>query len=341
MSPSTTRRGWMLGAAGAVGLTALGPRFASALAETATELDAFLRGPDVPDQPLKQISPHVFMIQAPDGFPTPDNRGLMSNVTFVIGDEGVIVVDSGASAQIATMSIRQLRRRTPLPVLGVINTHYHGDHWLGNDGFVAAFGQELPLYAHAGTRRAIEGQTGKFWRDSMLKWTNEATLGTRIVPPNRDIDHGFMLNPGGVALRMHHYGTAHTPSDIMVEVVEDRVMCVGDVLMDRRIANMDDGSYQGTFATLDALAQDSRTAVWLPAHGDAGPGVLHWHRELFEGIYQSCVEAVKRDIPLEGALAFAMKDARVSSRAAETRGWERNIGKYVSIAYLEAEQAQF
>ena len=44
---------------------------------------------------------------------------------------------------------------------------------------------------------------------------------------------------------------------------------------------------------------------------------------------------------LEGALAVAMKDPRVSSKAAETKGWANNIGKYVSLAYLEAEAAGF
>ncbi|WP_294537203.1 MBL fold metallo-hydrolase [uncultured Rhodoblastus sp.] len=299
------------------------------------------RGPPVKDQPLKPIGPHVFMIQAPDGFPTPENQGFMSNVTFVAGHEGVIVIDSGASLQIAEMAIRQLRAFTHAPVIGVVNTHYHGDHWLGNHGFVEAFGKDLPLYAHPGTRRAIDGAVGPFWRDSMLKWTDQASAGTRIAAPNRDIDHGFTLDLGDVTLRCHHYCVAHTPADILVEVVEDGVLCAGDVVMDRRIANMDDGSYLGTFATLDALAAHTKTKIWLPAHGSPGAGVERWQRELFEGIYRSCAEAVKQGVPLEGAMAFVMKDPGVSSRAQETRGWERNIGKYVSLAYLEAEQAQF
>lgn len=327
----------LLGAGGIVAMTDL----PATIAVAATEVDAFLRGPAVPDRDLVQISPHVFVIEAPDGFPTPENQGLMSNVTFVVGDKGVIVVDTGASVQIAEMAIRGLEKVTSKPVVGIVNTHYHGDHWLGNDGFVAKYGKDLPIWAHAGTRKAIEGATGTLWHDSMLKWTAEATLGTKIVPPNVDIDHGFEVALGDVTLRMHHYGVAHTPSDICVEVIGDGVMCMGDVLMDHRIANMDDGSYQGTFKTLDAIIASTKTTIWHPAHGKPGPGVLKWHRDLFEGIWQSCVKAVEQGIPLDGALAFAMKDPRVSSQAEVTRGFDRNIGKYVSLAYLEAEQAQF
>lgn len=299
------------------------------------------RGPPVPPKPILPISPHVFMIEAPDGFPTPENLGLMSNVIFIAGQRGALVVDSGASVQIAEMAIRQWKAFRNQPVVAVINTHYHGDHWLGNQAFTAEWGPDLPIYAHAGTREAIAGAVGIFWRDAMERWTNDATAGTRIVLPQHDIDHGFELSLGDVSLRVHHYGTAHTPNDLCVEVVEDGVMCVGDVLMDRRIANMEDGSYQGTFESIDKLTANSSTKIWAPGHGDAGPQVVKWQRELFEGIWQSCVKAIEEGVPLDGALAYAMKDPRVSSRAAETKGWDRNIGKYVSIAYLEAEQAQF
>jgi glyoxylase-like metal-dependent hydrolase (beta-lactamase superfamily II) len=335
-----SRRGVMAGAVAAGGL-ALPYNLCMPDAYAAGDVEVAVKGPPVKDQPIQKISQHVWMIEAPDGFPTPENQGMMSNIVFVVGKEGVVVIDSGASLQIAEMAVRQLRTMTRTPVTAILNTHYHGDHWLGNHGFVEAYGKGLPIYALAGTREAIEGFTGTSWRDSMLKWTDQASSGTRIVPPNKDIDHGFTIGLGDATLRLHHYGTAHTPFDVAVEVVEDQVMCVGDIMMDRRIANMEDGSYKGTLDAIDKLVANSRTRTWVPAHGDAGVAVLEWQRSLFQGIYESCVEAVKQNIPLEGALAVAMKDPRVSSKAGETKGWDRNIGKYVSIAYLEAEQAQF
>ena len=318
------------------------------VASVLADLVAFLhdahaadRGPPVPSRPILPVSSHVSMIKAPDGFPTPENQGLMANIIFVTGQRGVVVIDSGASVQIAEMAIRELKAATSKPVIGIVNTHYHGDHWLGNQAFVNEWGSDLPIYAHAGTREAISGAIGAFWRESMERWTNDATAGTKIVAPRQDIEHGFSLSLGDVTLRVHHYGKAHTPNDICVEVVEDGVMCVGDVMMDRRIANMEDGSYPGTFDTIDKLVANSQTRIWAPGHGDAGSHVISWQRELFQGIWESCVKAVEEGVPLDGALTYALKDPRISSRIAETKGWDRNIGKYVSIAYLEAEQSQF
>jgi len=329
-------------ASGSAALTALAtlPGLAAVRA-FAAGVEAFVKGPPVPDQPLVQISPHVWVIRAPDGFPTPQNQGMMANITFVVGREGVIVVDSGASLQIGEMAIRRLRTVTNRPVVGIVNTHYHGDHWLGNHAFAEAFGEDLPRYALPETRAAILGLEGSAWQSAMVKWTAQASAGTRIVAPNRDAAHGDELSLGDVRLRLHHYGRAHTPSDLSVAVVEDGVMCVGDVMMDRRIANMDDGSYLGTFETMDRLRADSDTGIWLPAHGEPGPGVPVWQRTLFEGIYEPCAAAVKAGRSIEEAKAAVLADPRVASRAAETKGWDSNIGKYISLAYLEAEQADF
>lgn len=306
----------------------------------AREVDDFIRGPAVKDHPLQQISKHVWMIYSPDGFPTPENQGMMCNLTFIDTAKGLVIVDSGASVQIGEMAIRQLKKQFAKPVVAIINTHYHGDHWLGNDAFATAY-PGVAIHAHPGTITEIQGLQGKMWHTLMEQWTNQATIGTRIVPPTLPLAHGQELAFGDVTLRVHHYGKVHTPYDICVEVLEDKLTCIGDVAMDRRIANMDDGSYAGSLAAYDSLEKHAASTLWLPGHGRPSAGVLAWNRALFEGIYQSCEKAVKDGLPMEDAKTLVLKDPRVASRARETKGFESNIGKYVSLAYLEAEAAGF
>src|SRR5574343_611009 len=197
----------------------------------AEEVADFVRGPAIKDYPLRQISKHVWIIFTPDAFPTPENQGMISNVTFVNTSKGVVFVDTGASVQIGEMSIRQLKKSLKKPVIAIINTHYHGDHWLGNHAYVEAYGKDLPLYSHPGTIKEIQGVQGNLWRTVMEQWTNQATLGTRVVPPRLPLEDGAELNFSDVTLRLHHYGKVHTPYDLCVEVLEDKVMLVGDVAM--------------------------------------------------------------------------------------------------------------
>ncbi|PUE18508.1 MBL fold metallo-hydrolase [Limnohabitans sp. MMS-10A-160] len=307
----------------------------------AQQAQDFIEGPPVGDIPAKQLSAHVWMIFSPDGFPTPENRGMMSNVIFVVTSAGVVVIDSGASLQIGQMAIRMIRKVTDKPVVAVFNSHYHGDHWLGNHAFVKAYGQQLPIYALQSTIDKLKGAEGNLWRGLMERWTNQSTLGTEVVLPNTAVKHGQVIQIGDVTFRMHHYGNAHTPSDLCVEVVQDKLTAVGDIAMANRIANMDEGSYPGTFKYYQALTAATGDQLWVPGHGQGSQDLLKTYGEFMAGIWEPCLQAVKDGKSESEARSMVLKDVRVTSRAKTMQGFEGNIGKYISLAYLEAEKEAF
>jgi glyoxylase-like metal-dependent hydrolase (beta-lactamase superfamily II) len=325
--------GWGLGAAGVT----LWPEW-QVIAQQAQD---FLEGPPMTDIAPVQVSPHVWVIHATDGFPTPENKGMMSNVTFVTASAGVIVLDSGASLQIGEMAIRMIRRVTPLPVVAVFNSHFHGDHWLGNHAFVKHFGDGLPIYALPRTIEQIQGIEGNAWRNLMERWTNQSTAGTRVVAPNRSVEHGQRFTFGDVELRLHFYGQAHTHADLCVQVVPDRVTHVGDIAMANRIANIDDGSYPGTLKTYAELKAHAGEQLWVPGHGVSSRDLLDTYGQFLSGIWDNCLQAVKDEQSEAQAKARVLKDPRVASRAKTMQGFDGNIGKYVSLAYLEAEKVAF
>ncbi|WP_290682021.1 hypothetical protein [Halothiobacillus sp. 15-55-196] len=76
------------------------------------EENLVIAGPKVPDIKPTRLAEHVFCIVSPWGFPSAENQGMMSNVTFVNTEKGVIIIDSGASRQIGEMALRQIRQLT-------------------------------------------------------------------------------------------------------------------------------------------------------------------------------------------------------------------------------------
>lgn len=307
----------------------------------AADVQDFLVGPPVKDIPPVQLSKHVWMIFAPDGFPTPENRGMMSNVCFVVTSAGVVILDSGSSLQIGQMAIRMIKKVTPLPVIAVFNSHFHGDHWLGNHAFVEEYGSQLPIYALAKTIETIKGNEGNTWRVLMERWTNQSTAGTKTVAPNKAVTHGQKFKFGDVDLVMHHYGRAHTDADLCVQVVQDKVTSIGDIAMANRIANIDDGSYVGTFKYYKALSENAGEQLWLPGHGQPAKNLLQTYGEFMAGIWEPCLQAVKDGQSEAEAKLRVMKDPRVQKRAKDMQGFDGNIGKYTSLAYLEAEKEAF
>jgi hypothetical protein len=59
------------------------------------------------------------------------------------------------------------------------------------------------------------------------------------------------------------------------------------------------------------------------------------------GIWEPCLQAVKDGKSEAEARALVLADSRVAQRAAGMQGFESNIGKYISLAYLEAEKESF
>jgi hypothetical protein len=124
-------------------------------------------------------------------------------------------------------------------------------------------------------------------------------------------------------------------------VVQDKRTYVGDIAMANRIANIDDGSYPGTFKYYDAIKKAAGDQLWVPGHGRGSKDLLDTYGSFMKGIWEPCVQAVKEGIPLDGAKDRVLKDPRVASRAKTMDGFDSNIGKYTSLAYLEAEKDAF
>jgi hypothetical protein len=123
--------------------------------------------------------------------------------------------------------------------------------------------------------------------------------------------------------------------------VQDKLTAVGDIAMTNRIANMDEGSYAGTFKYYKALMAATGEQIWVPGHGLGSKDLLKTYGEFMAGIWEPCLKAVEDGKSEAEAKAAVLKDPRVAARAKTMDGFDRNIGKYISLAYLEAEKVAF
>lgn len=70
----------------------------------------------------------------------------VSPISMIVGDQGVIIVDTGIHADHSRQVLEEFRKITAKPVNAIIYTHGHGDHTLGATTFVAD-GSKVQIYA--------------------------------------------------------------------------------------------------------------------------------------------------------------------------------------------------
>ena len=137
--------------AGLVGMTALRPLYANVD-------DMEFRAEPMYDVEATKVTDKTYYFYAEDPEPSIDNKAFFNNPGFVITSEGVVVIDTGSSVQIGEMLIRQMKKITDKPVVKIINTHYHGDHFLGNHAFVDAY-PDVEIYSHQATIDKIKSRS--------------------------------------------------------------------------------------------------------------------------------------------------------------------------------------
>ncbi len=323
------KQGLAMGALAFAGGSVLSPVYAAD--------DMVIKGPNVPDVAPVKVSSHCYVIIAKDPEPTPENQGMFSNMGFVITQKGVVVFDTGGSVQIGEMLIRQIKKVTDKPVVKIFNSHVHGDHWLGNHAFVQAY-PNVEIYGHENMHKAIKEGAGEFWINLQARASNNATAGTVVTPPNQVLKGGEVFDLGDTLIRVHHYGKCHSDSDICVEVTADKTVYAGDMLMVGRVANMDDGTYVGSIEGIKKMKADTQATNYVQGHYKFGPKQADIYLEFLETLYGSVVTHQKAGLGVEEMKPKVVEGLK---KFRDWVGFDAIIGRYIAIAYTEAEANNF
>ncbi len=243
-----------------------------------------LPGPARADyQPVAEpLADNVYAIVGPLGQRAADNDGLNANYGFVVTDEGVILIDSGASRLGAEKLQAAVAQVTDRPIRWVINTGSQDHRWLGNPSFAARGAEVIAL---ARTAEA-QGQYGPQQLQSLASFLGERLEGTQALPATRTLaGDEATLSLGGETLVLR-YTDAHFPGDAWVWLPERGVLFTGDlVYVDRLLGVLPDsnvGNAQRAFRALTALGPKTLvpvtvgSATWPRPSGNPGTITTSW-----------------------------------------------------------------
>jgi glyoxylase-like metal-dependent hydrolase (beta-lactamase superfamily II) len=205
--------------------------------------------------------------------------GSGSNIGVQIGEDGVVIVDAGATAE-APAVLAAIKRMSPKPIRYIIDTGPDADHVGGNE-----------VLSKAGEKFFATSTLGGGGFDSLapivsaegvlrhMKTFSSAALPTEVFHYPRKY---MYLN--GEAIEILHQPAAHTDSDVFAFFRRSDVVVAGDVLDLRQFPVIDverGGSIQGELAALNRLVDLAVPSVPVVTR-DAGTIVVPGHGHLCE-----------------------------------------------------------
>jgi cyclase len=185
-----------------------------------------------------------------------------SNAGFIVGSNGVAVVDTFVGVAPAKELLDEIRKVTNLPIRYVINTHYHLDHTGGNAVFADA---GATIVAHRNLREWERTENLKFFGQSP-KPKDKARVEALVLP---DLVYSDSVDIYlGTRLLQVRYMLGHTGGDSVIIVPDANVVFGGDLVWQHHLPNLIDASTEPWMQTLDKLLADHASATFVSGHGD-------------------------------------------------------------------------
>jgi glyoxylase-like metal-dependent hydrolase (beta-lactamase superfamily II) len=269
------------------------------------------------------------------------------NAAIILLDDAVLVVDTHSKPSAARALIEQIKKLTDKPVRYVVNTHFHWDHYQGNQSYPSSWPAGVEIISSEATRANIEQRGMPRVKHEVVTMPQEieklksdldkaSDLGQKeqlranllqaeaylaelksmqVTLPSVTFDHSLILHRPSKTVEILWLGNAHTNGDVFVYLPREKVLVTGDALHGWT-PYMGDSYPIDWIQTLDAAEKLDFDQV-IGGHGDVMRGKERF--ELWKHYF--------RDLMDEVAQAYA--------RGASLEDAEKSVGKTLIAKYAD------
>jgi len=251
------------------------------------------------------------------------------NTGVIVGNDGVLVVDSNYLPSRARADIALIRQVTDKPVRHLVITHWHFDHNNGTVAYKQAF-PGLLVVSERATARFID-LNGTWWsrmnaasgsekRNDLKAKESELAAATdvaarrslekvirqrkaeleelthlNVVPPDLVFNGELGLDLGGRRVELRDWGRANSPHDVTVYLPEERILFTGDIVVQSPLP-YSGASWPVPWIEVLRGIEAIPVAALVPGHGPVQQDHAYTRqvRELLERV-TSRVEAMARE----------------------------------------------
>jgi cyclase len=293
------------------------------------------------------------------------------NAAIILLGDSVLVVDTHSKPSAARALIEQIKKLTDKPVRYVVNTHFHWDHYQGNQAYPSSWPAGVEIISSQATRENIElrgiprvkyeiatipAEIAKLKSDaaSATDPKQKAELQSNIdqaesylaelksmqfTLPSMTFDRSFIIHRKTRTVELLWLGNAHTNGDVWVFLPKEKILICGDA-MHGWTPFMGDSYPYDWIKTLDA-AEKLDFSQALGGHGD----VMHnkdkfelW-KQYFHDLMEETANSYGNGASLEDAQKQVAKILVTKYAAKFDPNFPQSVGANITKAYQTISQA--
>jgi glyoxylase-like metal-dependent hydrolase (beta-lactamase superfamily II) len=222
-------------------------------------LDTFLYSKPV------EVVPGVWTSIGETGPGTYENSGHNNNLSFVITEDGVVVMNAGDNYLLARTLHEEIKKLTKQPVKFVVLENSQGHAMLGSNYWHE---QGAKIIAHKDAAKIID-EHGAAILETMSRRARDKAFKTEIVMPDIIVGDRYEINLGSWKLEVLYIGPSHSPGDLSLWIPAKKLMITGDLAFHQRMPPLfedtDTAAWLDTWTKFEAM----NTKYVIPGHGVA------------------------------------------------------------------------
>lgn len=239
---------------------------------------------------LKRITENVFCILGGEK---------RINTGFIVGKNGILVVDSTFSPDDAKKILESIRSVTQKPIKYLFNTHYHSDHTFGNQVF------STKVVAHRECKNIMqELLEGEWSQESIQKYVEENPKwkgklnNLKITLPDLVFDERLEIDLGNLKVNLMH-ADGHTEDSSIAYMASSKVLFAGDLIFQGRYPFMRHGNCHRWISALKKI-RSLDFEVLVPGHGYlSDKDEIERHMKYFENLLENCKRFIQENLPID------------------------------------------
>jgi len=230
---------------------------------------------------------------------TYENSGHNNNLSFIITEDGVLVMNAGDNTLLAQSLHEEIKKRTNQPVKYVVLENSQG-HAMHGSGYWKE--QGATIIAHRDAVIEIE-KNGYETLNVMRARQRDKAFKTELTLPDKIIDDKLDLDMGSWKIQILHLGSSHSHGDLMVWLPEKKLVISGDTAFHVRMLpvfeDTDTARWIETWDKFEALGAQ----IVIPGHGGPTdmPTVRKWTRDYLVYLRGKVAEVIKQGGSLDDA----------------------------------------